>query len=510
MNKLEDILRLVLTTSLSDRAIGHHAAVSKNTVRRHRQVCLAEGYLWDVLRALPPDELERRFNKKIAQQTHRRLPDFGYIHSELARPGVSLQLLWEEYRTSDPVDALSYSQFTFHYRQYQSSLKLSMRQIHHPGEKAFVDYSGKRPRYVNIETGELVTVELFVGVLGYSNLTFALATKTQNVLDWIEVNVQMLEYFGGAPTIIVPDNLKAAVIRPGSQPILNKNYQKFARHYDVAIIPARKRHPKDKATVEGGVRIVQRWILARLRNQRFTSLEALNAEIRTLCGELNLRLMKRLNCSRRERFDAHERATLTPLPSNRYELAQWYASQTVGPDYHVCIERHWYSVPYQLIRARLECRATLRTVEIFHRGNRIASHVVGAEGGTTTDPKHQHPQHRAYAQRTPENMLAWASNIGPSLLLVVSAQLERKVPALGLPVCSSLRNLAQQYGPAELEQACARAVALQSLTYKSVKSLLSTGRYKATHPDEFTQGELPLHHNLRGATYYQDEGGSSC
>lgn len=503
MNKVQDLLRLVLTTSLSDRDIGRRISMSKNTVRRHRLLCREQGYTWEALKELPLDELARRFNKKFAAPPQKRLPNFAYIHAELARTGVTLQLLWEEYRSTDPEDALSYSQFTYHYRQHQASLRLSMRQTHRPGEKAFVDFSGKRPHYIDPQTGEHVAVELFVGILGHSSLSFALATRTQNVGDWIEAHVQMLEYFGGAPVAVVPDNLKSAVIRPGAEPVLNRDYLEFARYHDLAILPARVRRPKDKAAVEGCVRIVQRWILARLRNQQFASLEALNAEIRRLCEQLNQRTMKLWGCSRRERFEANERALLTPLPAQRYEMACWSAAQTVPPDYHVRGPDNWYSVSHLLIGKLVEIRATHKVVEVFHQGERITSHARNPDGGPCTKPEHQPPQHRAYAQRNPESLMAWAQAIGPSLERVVRAQLERKVPALGLPACDGLRRLAQRYGNQALEQACTRALEIQSLTLKSVKSLLSTGRYKAAHPEAYAQTELPLHHNVRGASYYQ-------
>lgn len=505
MNKLQDIVRLVLSTPLSDREIAHAAAVTKNTVRRYRQLCRQQGQTWEALRDLPVAELEGRFNRTRHHLARKRMPDFSLIHAELARPGVTLQLLWQEYRETLAEEALSYSQFTFHYRQYRASLKLSMRQAHEPGRKAFVDYSGKRPHYVDPQTGNQVVVELFVGALGYSNLTFALATRTQSIGDWIEANVQMLAYFGGAPAIIVPDNLKAAVIKPGVQPVLNRTYLEFARHYDLAIMPARVRHPKDKGKVEVAVQIAQRWILARLRNQQFFSLEDLNAEIRRLGEELNHRNMKKLGCSRRERFEAAERTALAALPAQRYECASWCALQTVGPDYHVHVDKHWYSVPHRLVGQRVEARVTHRTVEIFHRHARVATHArdtQGTEGGHTTDAQHQPPAHRAYARRTPQHMLAWAESVGPGLLQVVTAQFERRFPALGLPACDVLRKLARQYGPEGLEQACARAIAIKSPTVKSVRSLLRTGRYKQSGADEPSPPDLPRHHNVRGASYY--------
>jgi len=518
MSKLRDILRLILTTALSDRQIGLAVVVSKNTVRRYRHLARQQSLAWDGIQETLPAELESMLNKTEGRLTRRRLPDFAEVHAQLALPAVTLQLLWEEYRLASPSDALSYSQFTHHYRQHARHLKLSMRQQHVPGDKAFVDFSGRRPHYVRADTGEVVPVELFVGVLGYSVYTFALATESQGTQDWIEANAQMLEDFGGVPKIIVPDNLKAAVIKPGTQPRLNRAYLEFADHYGTVIMPARSRRPKDKSKVEVSVQIAQRWILARLRNMQFFSRGELNQEIRRLCDELNLRPFKKMPGCRRERLQQEEQALLKPLPAARFEWATWSARQTVGPDYHLPVDGAWYSVPFHLVGEAVEARAALRSIEIFHRGARVASHLRAEVGKTVTDPAHQPPQHRAYAERTPERLTEWARAIGEGTLAIVEQQFKRSVPTLGLPACDSLKKLGRQYGSDQLEQACKRAVQIQSLTVKSVRSLLSTGRYLDAHRDEARQVSLPLHHNVRGACYYAnnradsnvDQGDASC
>lgn len=510
MSKLRDIIRLVLTTSLSDRQIGHAVAVSKNTVRRYRHLAEQRGFEWEKVSAVIPAELESMLNNTERRLKCKRMPDFGSVHEQLALPGVSRQLLWEEYRLASPDDALSYSQFTHHYRQYARHLKLSMRQQHAPGHKAFVDYSGKRPYYINAATGEHVTVELFVGVLGYSVLTFVLATESQRTQDWIAANTQMLEYFGGVPKIIVPDNLKAAVAKPGANPKINRAYLEFAEHYGTVIMPARSLHPRDKPKVEVSVQIVQRWILARLRHQQFFSLGELNQEIRRLCDELNVRKFKKMPGSRQERFEQEEKGHLQPLPTIRFEWATWSARQSVGADYHVSVESAWYSVPFHLVGEVVEARSTLKVVEIFHRGTRIAGHERTEAGKTRTDPSHQPPHHRAYAERTPERLIEWARTIGVSTLAIVEHLFNRTVPALGLPACDSLKKLGRQFGHDRLEQACARALQIKSPTVKSVRSLLNTGRYLEQHPDEKRQVNLPLHHNVRGAEYYSSKGDAPC
>lgn len=510
MNKIRDILRLVLTTALSDREIGQAVAVAKNTVRRYRVLSGNSGLQWPHISNLTAHELDDLINKRVGSLTTKRMADFAHIHEQLALPMVTLQLLWEEYRLPSPEDALSYSQFTHHYRQFKGHLKLSMRQVHLPGEKAFVDFSGKRPFYVNQETGEKVFVELFVGVLGFSNFTFALAVESQSSPDWVEANVQMLNYFGGVPRIIVPDNLKAAVIKPGSHFKLNRIYSELANHYGTVILPTRSRRPQDKAKVEVSVLIAQRWILARLRAMQFFSLGDLNAEVRRLCDELNVRPFKKMPGCRKDRLEQEEHPKLLPLPSDRFEWANWTASLTVGPDYHVNVERAWYSVPFHLVGETVEARAALKTIEIFHRGSRVATHERQAEGKPRTDPAHMPPQHRAYAERTPDRLLEWARSVGASTLAVVEHQFDRPVPALGLPACESLKKLSRQYGDDRLEQACERALQIKSPTLKTVRSLLSTGRYRDAHPDEPRQVGLPLHHNVRGAGYYANKGGTSC
>ncbi|UUC96592.1 MULTISPECIES: IS21 family transposase [Comamonas] len=510
MSKLRDILRLILTTVLSDRQIGEAVAVSKNTVRRYRHLAQERELRWEDIKANLPAELESLLNKRERRLSQKRLPDFTDIHLQLARPGVTLQLLWEEYRLASADDALSYSQFTHHYRQYTRRIKLSMRQTHVPGHKAFVDFSGKRPHYVRQDTGELVAVELFIGVLGYSVYTFALATESQKIQDWIQANVLMLDYFGGVPEIIVPDNLKAAVVKPGANRRINRAYLEFADYYGTVIMPARSRHPKDKSKAEVSVQIAQRWILARLRNMQFFSLGGLNQEIRRLCDELNLRPFKKMPGCRFERLEQEEQQHLKPLPAAKFEWATWSARQAVGPDYHVSVDGAWYSVPFHLVGESVEARATLQSVEIFHCGVRVASHVRVEVGKNSTDPAHQPPQHRAYAEHTPEKLMDWARGIGPGTLAVVKQQFNRSVPALGLPACDSLKKLGRQYGSDRLEQACIRALQIQSPTVKSVRSLLGTRRYLDTHPDETRQVSLPLHHNVRGPGYYAGKEDPSC
>lgn len=511
-SKLHDILRLVMTSTLSDREIGRSLGIAKNTIRRYRHLAAQAQCSWTELSTLDNQTLDARFNKANRRLTKKRLPDFSLLHQEMQRTGVTLQLLWEEYRLPSPDDALSYSQFAHLYRQYTRSLKLSMRQIHRPGEKVFVDFSGKKPRWIDQKTGEIHHPELFVAALGYSSLIFACAVPSQTVDDWIDCHVRMFELFGGVPAILVPDNLKSAVIKAGNEPVLNRSYLDLARHYDMVILPARVYRPKDKAKAEVSVQIAQRWILARMRNETFYSLTELNREIARLVTQLNERPFKRMPGCRRSRFESAERSALRPLPAERFEVSRWSAVLSVPADYHVPVEGHWYSVPFHLVSQKVEARIGGRVVEIFCQGKRVANHERSQQyGGHTTSLAHQPPKHRAYAERSPENFLTWAKEVGPNTLAIVQHQLNRKIPQLGLPACDSLKRIARQHSPGVLELAAKRALEIKSPTVKSIRSLISSKRYRLALGEQPQQTDLPLHHhNVRGPGYFARQGGETC
>jgi len=507
VKSIRDVVRQILTTSLKDIEIAHSARVSKNTVRRYRNIASEKEYRWENLTVLPDDQLDAKFNSVLRRLARKRQPDFATVHAEMHTKGMTLLLLWEEYRLPSPEDALSYSQFTDYYRKHVAKLDLVMRQTHLPGKKTFVDFSGAKPHYINRETGEQVFVELFVGVLGFSNYTFATAVASQSLPDWVECHNQMFAYFGGTTELLVPDNLRSAVARAGWDPLINKTYQDLGIHFGTEIMPARSYSPQDKAKVEVGVQIVQRWILARLRKMTFFSLAEIVKEIADLLKLLNDRPFKRLPGCRRTRFEDHERHLLKPLPSEPYVLAEWSGLLLVDNSYHIFWDGHWYSVPHHLVGQRVTVRASHATVELLHQHLRVASHERSfVKGAHTTDPTHQPDAHRAYADRTPEKYLDWAKTAGPNILAVVKHQFDRSVPTLGLPACDVLRKLVRMYGDVQVEAAAQRAVEIQSLTVKSVKSLLSTGRYRQARA-EISQSTRPLHHpNVRGGGYYRQPG----
>ena len=504
MLPIRNVVRQVLTTPLNDTDIAKSTLVSRNTVRRYRSIALEKGYRWEELVDLPDSEFDGKFNAVLRRLTRKRQPDFAAVHAEMQKKGVTLTLLWEEYRLPSPDDAMSYSQFTDYYRQYVGSIDRVMRQTHLPGKRVFVDFSGARPHFVDPATGEFVFAELFVSVLGYSNYTFALAVPSQRLPDWIEAHNRMYAFFGGASDLLVPDNLRSAVDRAGWDPSINRTYQELSRHFGTEVVPARSYKPRDKAKVEVGVQIVQRWILARLRKMTFFSRAELNAAIAELRQAFNDRPFKRMPGCRRSRFEAEERLHLKPVPAEPYVLAEWSGALLVDNSYHVLWGGHWYSVPCRLVGERVSVRATQATLEIFHQHVRVASHVRSTlANGHTTDAAHPPEAHRSYADRSPDKYVAWAESVGPGVLAVVRHQFDRTVPALGLPACDVLRKLVRTHGESEVEAAAQRAVEIQSLTVKSVKSLLSTGRYRQTREDH-SQSIAPLHHpNVRGGDYYR-------
>lgn len=503
MDKLRAVIHKVLTTDLTNTAIAESCGVARNTVKRYRAIAAEKGYDWASLANLSDDELNARFNSASRRDLRKRIPDFAQIHQELQAKGMTLALFWGEYAFASPDDALSYSQFTEHYRRYVGKLDLSMRQTHLPGQRVFVDFSGLRPSYTNPDTGEEVPVELFVGVLGYSQLAFAICVESQRVPDWIQAHNAMFAYFGGVPIMTVPDNLKSAIIKPGSEPTLNRNYAGLCEHYGTTILPARIHRPRDKPHAELGVQLVQRWIIRPLRKRQFFSMAEINAAIAPLLEAMNDKPFKKMPGSRRARFEEVERAQLKPLPAKPFEFAEWTGLLKVDKSYHILVQNHWYSVPYTLVCQSVSARVCGGKVEIFHRHVQVASHPRSYEaGGTTTDRGHMPPSHRAYAERCPENYLAWAQGIGPNLLRVVQRLLDVRVQAMAFPACDSLRKLVNTHGAGDVEAAATRAVEINSLTAKTVRSLLNSGRYRQARTAQ--ADSAPINHaNIRGGTYYQ-------
>ena len=435
-------------------------------------------------------------------------PDFNEIQSELKRKGMTLQLLWEEYAQAHPQAHYSYSRFTVLYRQWSKKQNLSMRQTHRAGEKLFVDYCGPTVPIVNPNTGECRHAQIFVAVLGASSYTYAEATLTQSLPDWIGAHVRCFEFFDGVPAVVVPDNLKSAVSKACRyDPQINPTYHQLATHYDIAVIPARPYKPKDKAKAEVGVQIVERWILMRLRKQTFFTLAELNHAIRDLLHDLNRRSFKKLPGSRRSQFEAIDKPALRPLPRDPYHYREVKKAR-VSLDYHIEYDGHYYSVPYPLVKEEVSLYVGEKSVQIFYQGAQVALHPRSfTRGGHTTDANHMAKAHRKHQAWSPQRFLNWAEKIGPHTRAVVNHQLTtRRHPEHGYRACLGLLKLAKTYSEARLEAACSRAIAINAPTYKSLVSILQKGLDKVPAETPNAQAELPFQHdNVRGASYYQDQ-----
>ena len=505
MRKIKEILRLKFEAGQGQRQIARSCGVGKTSVAE----CLARfeqsGLSWPQAGHLDDAALEHKLYPPapVLATDSRPLPHWPSIHRELRRKGVTLTLLWHEYKAAHP-QGFQYSWFCDQYRAWAGKLDVVMRQEHRAGEKLFVDYAGHSAEVVDRRTGEIRQAQVFVAVLGASNYTYAEATWTQQLPDWIGSHVRAFQFLDGTSEIVVPDNLRSAVTKAHRyEPDLNPTYADLASHYGVAILPARARRPRDKAKAEAGVQLVERWILAVLRNRSFFSLEELNREIARLLERLNDRAFKKLPGSRREWFETIDRPALRPLPAQVYEFAEW-KKVTVNIDYHVDIEGHYYSVPYALVRKSLDARYTERTVECFHKSQRVASHIRShLKGHHTTVAEHMPESHRQYAEWTPERLIRWAEKTGPATAGVVQTILHSRAhPQQGFRACLGILRMGKGYGDERLEAACRRALRIGSCSYKSIDSILRQGLDRKALPE---QPELDLaieHDNIRGADYY--------
>ena len=507
MRQIREILRLRHDCQLSHRTIGRAVGLSPSTVSEHLGRAEAAGLSWPLSPEHEDGQLEARlFSRSGDAGSARAMPEMAYLHGELKRDGVTLQLLWVEYARQHP-DGYRYSQFCKLYRRWARKLSVSMRQVHRAGEKLFVDFSGRKPSLVDPKTGEVRQVEMFVGVLGASSYTYAQATESQKLSCWLDAHVRMLEFFGGCPEIFVPDCLKSGVTSPCRyEPGINRSYEDLASHYGAAVVPARPYRAKDKPKVEVGVQVVQRWILAALRNVTFFSLAQMNVAILGLLDQLNARNTRHLGASRRELFERLDRPALRALPARRYEMAQWKYC-TVNIDYHVEVEHNYYSVPHQLRGERVEARYSASTVEIWFKASRVASHrrLTGRRGYSTL-PDHMPASHRAHAEWTPSRIIAWADKTGPATGHLAAAILKnRPHPEQGYRSCLGLMRLGRSHGDARLEAACRRALQLKAYSYTSVKNILAAGLEHQPIEPEAEQATLPAHDNLRGPAYYHKE-----
>jgi len=508
MRKLKEVLRLKWVCGLSHRQISRAAGISVGAVSAYAARASAADLDWASVEPLADDELEAKLSLPADQNSQARRVDLDYalVHRELRRANVTLQLLWEEYVEAHLGErTYRYTQFCQRYRDWAQTLKRSMRQQHRAGEKLFADFAGHTMPILDGRGGVAFRAHVFVAVLGASNYTYACATRSEGTHDWIGGLIGAMEFYGGAPSLLVPDNPRALIARPDRyEPGLGRTAQEFVNHYATAMLPARPRKPRDKAKAEVAVQVVQRWVLARLRNHRFFSLTELNRAIAGLIADLNQRPFKKLQGNRREWFERLDQPALRPLPDQRYEIAT-FVRCVVNIDYHVEVDHHYYSAPHSLVRQPVYARLTRFGVEILHGGKRVAAHARShLRNKHTTLPEHMPVAHRAHLEWTPGRLLNWGASIGPGTEAIVRHLLtNRPHPEMGYRACLGLLALARKYGRERLEAACQRALVVGSPTRRSVLSILKSGLDRqASVPIELTEWQSPEHENVRGPDYY--------
>lgn len=500
MRKIKDVLRLKLDAKLSHQQIAAALGISKGVVTKYVGLAAAAGLDWEAVQEADEAALERRLLVAPERPRDHVQPDYGRLHQELRRKGMTLMLLWEEYR-ADHADCLTYaySQFCDNYRRFARQLKRSMRQIHRAGEKLFIDYAGPT---LGLTDGS--RAHIFVAAMGASSYTFACATPRETMADWLESTARALSFYGGVTQLIVPDNPKAMIADANRyEPRSNDTVLDFARHYGTSILPARPRHPQDKAKAESAVQIVERWIMARLRHHPFASVHEVNLAIAPLLTRLNEKPFQKLPGSRASTFAALDAPALSPLPLQRYEMA-YFKTVKAHIDYHVEVERHRYSVPHALVGQVLEARITTAAVEILHRGQRVASHARNSrQGGFTTTATHMPAAHRAHMEWTPQRLIHWGRGIGPATAEAVTRLMaENKHPEHGYRACLGLLSLAKRYGKPRLEAACTLALQIGACKYRHVRDILSNNRDQGT-PATADDWVSPEHAHVRGPGYYQ-------
>jgi transposase len=505
MRRIKQLLTMHFGAGASARSIAGELGVAPSTVREYLGRAKAAGIGWPLAADVTDESLAAQLFVNAGVRfgaRHHAEPEWSVLVRELKRPGVNLLVLWEEYRTAHP-EGYAYSRFCQLFREFERRLSPTMRQNHVAGHKAFVDYSGKHVPIVDPVTGEVRPAEIFVAVLGASSLTYAEVTWTQTLPDWIGAHVRMFRFWGVAPRLLVPDNLKSAIHKASFyDPEVNRSYGMMAAHYGVGILPARPNRPRDKAAVEAGVRFAQTYILGRLRHVTFFSLAECNAAVAVAVERINSREMRRLGMSRRQLFEAIERPVMQRLPQDDFEYAEWHLSR-VGIDYHVEVQGFFYSVPHALIREQVDTRATVRTIEVFHRGKRVAAHARRYGGPRHgTQPEHMPSAHRRYAEWTPERLQRDARAIGPATeALVIAVMARRPHPEQGFRTCLGVLRLFRGLEAARVEAVSLRAVEIGALSYASVASILKHRLDRGAPPQAADSPPL-LHENIRGSRYY--------
>lgn len=503
MRKIREVIRLKMGNGLSARQVAGVVHVSPATVIDIDRRASAAGLCWPLPEEMDDEKLEELLYPRPERESSRSLPEWKDVHRELARKGVTLALLHEEYAADNPDEPYSYQQFARLYRAWKEDVEVTMRQVHRAGQKCFSDFAGQTIPIVDPRTGEISQAHLFVTAMGFSSYTYAEAFPSEQLPCWVAGHVNAFAFFGACPEIIVPDNPRAVVTKADRyEPDLNRTFEEMASHFGAAVIPARVGHPKDKSKVESAVLQAERWILAPLRNRTFHSVAQANIAIKERLEWLNDRKMKGVDASRAELFGDVDLPAMSPLPERPYEFANWKEAR-VNIDYHVEVDQHYYSVPYQLTRERVWVRLTGRCVEVFHKGRRVASHKRSfARGRATTCPEHMPASHRAYLEWKPSRVIAWAEETGPATAKMVAEIMDSKPhPEMGYRSCMGIIRLAGKFGPERAEAACRRALSCRAISYQSVKSILKSGLDRIDEADD-ERPAIPPHDNVRGPEYY--------
>lgn len=508
MRKLKEVLRLRHELKLGYQQIGRSCAIAVSSVHKYLKRAEAASITWPLPEGWDEAKLEAALFPEAATQqppsAARPLPDFAHIYEELrAHKHVTLELLWEEYSAANP-DGYRYSRFCYLYQRWRAKLDVVLRQEHKAGEKMFVDWAGTTIPVYDRHTGQAWQAPLFVAALGASSYTWAEATRDQQMEAWLACHVHAFEHFRGIPALAVPDNTKTGVTRAHRyDPDLNPTYYNFAQHCGFGIVPARPRKPRDKAKVENAVQVAQRWIVAALRHRKFFSLEELNQAIRELLRKLNHRPFRKKEGTRASAWEAVDQPALQPLPREPFDVSQWSRAR-VNIDYHVAFDASFYSVPYNLVHELVEIRSTPTTVEILHKGTRVASHLRSRERGrAVTNHEHRPQSHRAHLEWPPSRMIQWAETIGPNTARLFDRIMSDKPhPEMGYRGCLGIIRLAEKYSPQRVEAACERALLTHACRYKSVESILknSLDQSPLTPPPP---SSTPPHDNIRGAEYFE-------
>ncbi len=505
MRKIKEILKLNFE-NVSNREISRRLRIGAASVSRYLARAKAAGLVWPLSHDWSEEKIYSLLFPVENKNTTYPLPDFGKVHKELKRKGVTLMLLWFEYQRQNP-NGYSYSRFCELYQSFIGKRNPSMRQMHRAGEKCFVDYSGLTVPWTDKATGEIHHAQIFVAVLGASNYTFIEASADQSLLSWIQSHVRAFNFFAGTPLCLVPDNLRSGVTKAHLyDPDINRTYQDMADHYHVAIVPARVRSPKDKPKVEVGVQGIQRWILAPLRDVTFFSVQEINDAIKPLLTAYNEKPFYELEGSRYSQYLEIDKPALKALPSTPYTYAEWKKARS-GSDYHVAVNKHYYSIPHQYLKENIDVRITATTIECFYKGTRIALHQRSYKPGHTTIHEHMPSKHQEYADWTPERMYQWAKSIGPNTAKLIQALTDtHKIPEQSFRSCFGILRMSKTYGPERLENASIRALHFGAIRYKNIESILKSGLDKQPLPlpasESTAANPTRLHDNIRGSKYY--------